>query len=122
MGSEHPDTMASVADLALAYLSQGKFTESDPLAREAMEFDRKKQPDDWQGFGPKACWAPAWLDRRNTPRPNRCRWKATRECRHGRTEWQSRIGITWIAPANGLGVGQAGEGRRVEEEARLRNG
>jgi len=42
--------MASVADLALAYLSQGKFTESDPLAREAMEFDRKKQPDDWQGF------------------------------------------------------------------------
>jgi hypothetical protein len=38
--------MASVADLALAYLSQGKFTESDPLAREAMEFDRKKQPDD----------------------------------------------------------------------------
>jgi hypothetical protein len=79
--------MASVADLALAYLSQGKFTESDPLAREAMEFDRKKQPDDWQGFGPKACWAPAWLDRRNTP-----------------------------------GVGQAGEGRRVEEEARFRNG
>ena len=50
LGPEHPDTMASAADLALAYLSQGKFTESEPLAREAMEFDRKKQPDDWQGF------------------------------------------------------------------------
>jgi hypothetical protein len=42
--------MASAADLALAYLSQGKFVESEPLAREAMQFDRKKQPDDWQGF------------------------------------------------------------------------
>ena len=42
--------MASAADLALAYLSQGKFAESEPLAREAMEIDRKKQPDDWQGF------------------------------------------------------------------------
>ncbi len=50
LGSEHPDTMASAADLALAYLSQGKFAESEPLAREAMEIDRKKQPDDWQRF------------------------------------------------------------------------
>ncbi len=50
LGSEHPDTMVSAADLALAYLSQGKFAESEPLAREAVEFDRKKQPDDWQRF------------------------------------------------------------------------
>jgi tetratricopeptide (TPR) repeat protein len=50
LGPEHPDTMASAADLGLAYVSQGKFTESEPLAREAMEFSRKKQPDDWQGF------------------------------------------------------------------------
>jgi tetratricopeptide (TPR) repeat protein len=50
LGPEHPDTMSSAADLALAYLSQGKFTESEPLAREAWELDRKKQPDDWQGF------------------------------------------------------------------------
>ena len=50
LGPEHPDTMTSAADLALAYLSQGKFTESEPLAREAMQIDRKKQPDDWQGF------------------------------------------------------------------------
>jgi non-specific serine/threonine protein kinase/serine/threonine-protein kinase len=50
LGPEHPDTMASAADLALAYLSQGKFAESEPLAREAMRIDRKKQPDDWQGF------------------------------------------------------------------------
>jgi hypothetical protein len=26
------------------------FAQSEPLAREALEFDRKKQPDDWQEF------------------------------------------------------------------------
>ena len=31
-------------------MSQGKFTESEPLAREALELDRKKQPDNWQSF------------------------------------------------------------------------
>jgi eukaryotic-like serine/threonine-protein kinase len=50
LGSEHPDTMAAASDLALAYLSQGKFPEGEPLAREALEFNRKKQPDDWQRF------------------------------------------------------------------------
>ena len=50
LGSEDPDTMESAADLALAYLSQEKFSQSEPLAREAWEFDRKKQPDDWQRF------------------------------------------------------------------------
>jgi len=42
--------MASTADLALAYQSQGKFAQSEPLAREAMQFNRKNEPDDWQGF------------------------------------------------------------------------
>jgi len=42
--------MVAAADLALAYESQGKFVESEPLAREALEFYRKKQPDDWQRF------------------------------------------------------------------------
>ena len=50
LGSEHPDTIASAADLALAYQSQGKFAQSEPLAREAVDVDRKKQPDDWQRF------------------------------------------------------------------------
>jgi serine/threonine protein kinase len=50
LGSEDPDTMASAADLALAYVSQRKFAESEPLAHEAMETDRKIQPDDWQRF------------------------------------------------------------------------
>jgi len=50
LGLEQPDTIASAADLALAYVSQGKFAESEPLAREALEFDRKKQPDNWQRF------------------------------------------------------------------------
>jgi tetratricopeptide (TPR) repeat protein len=50
LGSEHRDTMSSVADLALVYQSQGEFARSEPLAREALEFGRKKQPDDWQRF------------------------------------------------------------------------
>jgi hypothetical protein len=42
--------MASAADLALAYQPQGRFAESEPLAREALEFNRKQQPDDWPSF------------------------------------------------------------------------
>ena len=42
--------MASAADLALAYVSQGKVPESEPPAREAMQTDQKNQPDDWQRF------------------------------------------------------------------------
>jgi tetratricopeptide (TPR) repeat protein len=49
-GPENTDTMASAADLALAYQSQGKFAEAEPLAREALEFNRKQRPDDWQRF------------------------------------------------------------------------
>jgi len=48
--------MASAAALALAYHSLGKFAESETLAREALEFDRKNQPDDWQRF-----WAESLL-------------------------------------------------------------
>jgi serine/threonine protein kinase/tetratricopeptide (TPR) repeat protein len=50
LGAEHLETMASAADLALAYQSQGKFVESESLAREAMEIDRKEQPDGWLRF------------------------------------------------------------------------
>ena len=49
-GSDNPDTMSSAADLALAYISDGKFVQSEPLAREALEFNRKNQPDNWQRF------------------------------------------------------------------------
>ncbi len=49
-GPEQPETMLSAADLALAYVSQGKFAESEPLAREAVEFSRGKQADNWQRF------------------------------------------------------------------------
>jgi tetratricopeptide (TPR) repeat protein len=50
LGSENPNTIDTAADLALAYQSQGKFADSEPLAREAVEFNRKKRPDDWQRF------------------------------------------------------------------------
>jgi eukaryotic-like serine/threonine-protein kinase len=50
LGAENPDTMDALAGLALAYQSEGKFAENEPLAREAVEFDRRKRPDDWQRF------------------------------------------------------------------------
>jgi eukaryotic-like serine/threonine-protein kinase len=38
------------ADVALAYVSQGKFVESERFAREALEFFSKEQSDDWSRF------------------------------------------------------------------------
>jgi len=49
-GKEDPDTLGAEADLALAELSQGKFPESERLAREVLEIDQKNQPEDWQRF------------------------------------------------------------------------
>jgi tetratricopeptide (TPR) repeat protein len=49
--SEDPvDIQAAVANLALVYVSEGKFAESERLARQTLEFDEKNQPDDWERF------------------------------------------------------------------------
>ena len=50
LGPQSAVTMDAAADLVLACVSRGKFTEREPLAREAVEFDRKNRPDDWQRF------------------------------------------------------------------------
>lgn len=50
MGPDHPVTMLWAADLALARQSQGKFADSEPLAREVLVFYQKRQPDDWRRF------------------------------------------------------------------------
>jgi hypothetical protein len=50
LGSEHPDTMDSAGDLALAYVSQREFIKAEPLVREAIAFYQKKQPQDWHRF------------------------------------------------------------------------
>jgi hypothetical protein len=42
--------MVSAIDLAQAFLLQKKFAECEPLAREAFEFGRNRQPNDWQRF------------------------------------------------------------------------
>jgi tetratricopeptide (TPR) repeat protein/predicted Ser/Thr protein kinase len=49
--SEDPgDIQAAVANLALVYVSEGKFAESERLSRQTLEFDEKNQPDDWERF------------------------------------------------------------------------
>ncbi|MGO9271051.1 MAG: tetratricopeptide repeat protein [Terriglobia bacterium] len=50
LGAENPDTLDTMADLALAYQAQGRFAASEPLARGAVESDRKMRPNDWQRF------------------------------------------------------------------------
>jgi hypothetical protein len=50
LGAAHPDTVVAAAALALAYVSQGKFVQGEPLGREILEFNRKNQPDNWQRF------------------------------------------------------------------------
>lgn len=73
-GQRHPsalkngDTVKAAADLALAYQSEGKFSDSEALAREAAEFYQKERPDDWQGFLADSLLEPAWPARRNTPK------------------------------------------------------
>jgi tetratricopeptide (TPR) repeat protein len=49
-GSQNPNTVSSALDLGLACASEGKFTESEALAREALEFYQKEEPDDWQRY------------------------------------------------------------------------
>lgn len=49
--SEDPaDIQAAVANLALVYVSEGKFAESERLSRKTLEFYEKNQPDDWERF------------------------------------------------------------------------
>ena len=40
--------MDAAADLATPYVSERRFDAAEPLAREAVEFDRKNRPEDWQ--------------------------------------------------------------------------
>jgi eukaryotic-like serine/threonine-protein kinase len=47
---DNPDTLDNMADLALTYQAQGKFASSEALAREAVERNRTKRPEDWQRF------------------------------------------------------------------------
>jgi hypothetical protein len=42
--------MDAAAILTLARVSQGKFAESEPLAREAVDFYQKNRSDDWRRF------------------------------------------------------------------------
>ena len=131
LGPEHPDTMKSAADLALAYQSQGKFTESEALAREALDFSRKKQQLLYSAFvaarmariscRESAGRQPGW-----TEEIRRSRTAAARRLSgDGGTEGpHSSPGPLLPGPGPRMdcptlpGLGQTGEGCRVEEEVR----
>ena len=73
------NTMMSAPIVAFACLSSGEVCrERAARARRPLEFDRKiAAAMTGNDSAPRACWAPAWPDRRNTPKPNRCCSKAT---------------------------------------------
>jgi hypothetical protein len=85
LGQEHPDTILTAADLALAYLSQGKFAASEPLAREAMELDRKIRPDGWQGFRAESLLGASLAGQKKYAEAEPLLIEAIRECWRGRT-------------------------------------
>jgi len=78
-----------------------KFAESEPLAREALEGEKKVSPMTGGDSAPTASWARASRERRNTPRPNRCCSKATRACWLARAASQLLIASTWNWRING---------------------
>ena len=45
--SKDTASIGAVSILALAYMGEGKFTEAETLAREALNFSRKERPDGW---------------------------------------------------------------------------
>ena len=49
-GDDDPETKYAESDLALAYVSEGKFEAAEPLARSALDYELKKEPDDWNRF------------------------------------------------------------------------
>jgi serine/threonine protein kinase/TolA-binding protein len=50
VGAQSAVTTQAAADLALANISRQKFTESEPLARWAVDFYSKNRPDEWPRF------------------------------------------------------------------------
>jgi eukaryotic-like serine/threonine-protein kinase len=56
LGPQHPGTLLSENSLALALVSQSKYAEAEPLAREVLELDKKTQSDDWERY-----WAASLL-------------------------------------------------------------
>jgi tetratricopeptide (TPR) repeat protein len=50
LGGQSTPTANAEAALALIYISEKKFVQAEPLAREALATDKKLQPDNWQRY------------------------------------------------------------------------
>jgi hypothetical protein len=51
---EGPALAAAIAQLTLALLTERKFSEAEPLARECLKIREKQAPDDWRTFNTHA--------------------------------------------------------------------
>lgn len=102
LGSEHPDTMASVADLALAEVSEGRFAESEPLAREALDTNSKIQPGNWQRFRAESLLGASLAGEKKYTQAEPMLLKAIKGCWLERTLWPSPINTTSNWHGDGL--------------------
>src|SRR5262249_11807712 len=50
LGPAHPDSLATMTNLAKLYEARGQYDEAEPLLRECLVICEKKRPDDWQRF------------------------------------------------------------------------
>jgi Tetratricopeptide repeat len=112
--------VVSAADLALAYISQGKFAESEPLAREAMQVDQKNRSDDWQRFRAETLLGASLAGQKKYAEAE----PLLLEGYQGMEARKDRIAVpdrsTWSWPIDGSsslpGLGQASQSSPGEEE------
>jgi hypothetical protein len=121
------ELLGSAADLTPIYLSQRKFAEAEPLARKALEFNRKQQPDDWQRFRAESLLGESLAGQKRYVEAEPLLLLG--EWRLGRSGWQSRIVISLTGPAHGLSnfIGRGASrtkrptGGRIDPEPRARS-
>jgi tetratricopeptide (TPR) repeat protein len=75
---DSPQLAGLLAQIGLGLLEQRKWAEAEPLLRECLAIREKTQPEVWSTFNTKAMLGGRSWDRKSTPPPSRCCWRATR--------------------------------------------
>jgi tetratricopeptide (TPR) repeat protein len=78
LGNQHPATLTTLVSLGRVRLLQQKYVEAEVAFREALNAPEAPRPTLGNDTTAKACWAPVWLGRRSSRRPNPCCFQATR--------------------------------------------
>jgi len=63
-GADHPRTLVTMAGLSLNLLRQKKYTDAEPILRECLAIQDKKQPDSWMTFYTRSMLGEALIGQR----------------------------------------------------------